>query len=306
MKQSIFILLFFISLNACFAQSIPADSASKNTIQDSVLKDSTVAAQAVKDTFIVKTNAYQNLWDSALANQPFLNSKGTPVSLVVIKHKGASQAPLFYLLAALAALLGFFRFFYVRYFNNLFRVFFNTSLRQSQLTDQLLQAKLPSLLFNFFFALTGGIFLALMLLQFNKIEAANLWNVIGVSIVAVGVLYFVKFLVLKFTGWVTGYGTATDTYIFVIFLVNKILAILLLPIIMVLAFSIPLLKESAAWIALILIGLMFLLRFFRSYGLLQNAVKVSRLHFFMYIAGIEILPLLLLYKGLILLLNKNL
>ena len=64
---------------------------------------------------------------------------------------------MFYLIAGIVLLLAFFKYFNSRYFTNLFRVFFNTSLRQSQLTDQLLQAKLPSLLFNLFFILSGGI-----------------------------------------------------------------------------------------------------------------------------------------------------
>jgi hypothetical protein len=49
-----------------------------------------------------------------------------------------------------------------------------------------------------------------------------------------------------------------------------------------------------------------LLRFFRSYGLLQNQLKISRFHFMLYITGIEILPLLLIYKGLMVYLSKNL
>jgi len=56
-------------------------------------------------------------------------------------------------------------------------------------------------------------------------------------------------------------------------------------------------------ISLLMIGLLLLLRFFRSHGLLQKQLKVSGFHFFLYIAGTEILPLLLIYKGLLILVS---
>ncbi|MBC7422190.1 MAG: DUF4271 domain-containing protein, partial [Ferruginibacter sp.] len=120
------------------------------------------------------------------------------------------------------------------------------------------------------------------------------------------VIYFFKFLSLKFIGWVTGYQQVTNTYIFIIFLINKILGILLLPFIIIMAFSTPVLIKVSALIAILFITLMFLMRFYRSYGLLQHQLKFNRLHFCMYIVGIEILPVLLIYKGLVLLLSKNL
>jgi hypothetical protein len=55
-----------------------------------------------------------------------------------------------------------------------------------------------------------------------------------------------------------------------------------------------------------IIGLMMAMRFFRSYGLLQTSLKVSRLHFILYIIGIELLPLLLIYKGAVVFMIKNL
>jgi hypothetical protein len=39
--------------------------------------------------------------------------------------------------------------------------------------------------------------------------------------------------------------------------------------------------------------------------LLQQRLKVSRFHFFMYIVALEILPLLLIYKTVMIYLSKN-
>ena len=259
-----------------------------------------------KDTIINPAEGYNNWLQKKLKENIFLNSSGIPVAVPVKEKKPSSQGLIFYILLVAAALLAFIKFFYTRYFNNLFRVFFNTSLRQGQLTDQLLQAKQASLFFNILFIISSGLYIYFLLLHYHWVAGSRVLFLIACSIASVLLIYLVKFIVLKFTGWVTGYRDAANTYVFIIFLINKIVGIILMPFIIVIAFSDELIKNSAVVVSLLIIGLMFLLRFFRSYGLLQHQLKVSRLHFFIYIAGIEVLPLLLIYKGLLVLLNKNL
>ena len=235
-----------------------------------------------------------------------LNSDAKPVSVSVQHKKEKNEDSLFYLITGIVLLLGFCKYLYGRYFTNLFRVFFNTSLRQSQLTDQLLQAKLPSLVFNIFFAISGGIYLYFLLLHYHLIDEENRWLMIVSSILLLGVIYFIKFCTLKFTGWVTGLTDITNIYLFVIFLINKIIGIFLVPFVVILSFSDAEVVKIAVIVSLMSIGIFLLLRFFRSYGLLQNQLKISRFHFILYIAGIELLPLLLIYKGLMIYLSKNL
>jgi hypothetical protein len=258
-----------------------------------------------KDSVKITPPSYTTTLHNILKENQHLNFTGKPSAMVTYTRRQSSQDSIFYTLLTVIAILAFLRFFYVRYFNNLFRVFFNTSLRQSQLTDQLLQAKLPSLFFNIISLASGGLFIYFILQYFNWITDSKPLTVIIICTLCMAAIYLLKFFTLKFTGWVTGFKEVTNTYIFIIFLINKILGILLLPFIVVMAFSVPVLIKIAALIAILLIVLMFLLRFFRSYGLLQHQLKISRFHFFMYIVGIVIVPVLLIYKGLLLLLSKN-
>lgn len=297
-----------------------AQQPDSNMVKDSsgVVRDSSLLPALAGDTLletdsIVKRDTGFNaraIYDSALkqiiTENQFLNAGGIPVAMVNKIKSSKSPDNLFYIFAVTGIILGFFRFFYIRYFNNLFRVFFNASLRQSQLTDQLLQAKLPSLLFNIVFVLTGGVYVYLLLRHYHWVSSNNFWLVIFYCCLSLGGIYLIKFISLKFTGWLTGYKEITNTYVFIIFLINKILGILLLPFAVIIAFAMPALSTAAVIISLLFIGLMFLLRFFRSYGLLQHQLKVSRFHFFLYVAGIEIVPVLLIYKALVLLLSKNL
>lgn len=295
------------------------DSANNNHHDSSALKIAVDSAATSKDTAAVKkdslaiaaipekkVSAYRVNIENALQQSRYLNSSAKPVARVTNKRGQRFDDILFYLLLVVILFLAFLRFFFERYFNNLFRVFFNTSLRQSQLTDQLLQAKQVSLFFNILFTVTGGLYIYFLLRHFGWVSSSNMIGNIGVCIVAVALIYFVKYISLKFTGWLTGYSTAANTYLFVIFLINKILGILLIPFIVVIAFAADFLQYPAVLVSLLMIGLMFLLRFLRSYGLLRKEIKVSRFHFFIYIAGAEVMPLLLIYKALMILFGKNL
>ncbi len=249
---------------------------------------------------------YQQTLELLLKNNIFLISNATPVATANQERKPSQTEFKFYILLGTLLFLSFLRFFYTRYFNNLFRVFFNTSLRQSQLTDQLLQAKLASMLFNLFFAVTGGLYIYFLLSYHGWIPGENSLLTLSMCVGILALIYFIKFLTLKFTGWLTDYKDVADTYLFIIFLINKILSILLVPFIVVLAFSLPVIKSIAVMISLLMIALLFLLRFLRSYGLLKHQIKVGWFHFLLFIIGIEVLPILLIYKGLVVLLNKNL
>ena len=292
-KRFVFSLLCTLLFSA-MAFSQTADTA--NIITDS-LKSKNNTASA--DTTITEISIPG-------INNKILNSGAPPVSLTIKEREVKSKDTLYYLITAIVFILAFLKYFNSRYFNNLFRVFFNTSLRQSQLTDQLLQSGLTSLMFNIFFILSGGMFLYLLLLHFNLIHEKNNLHFLAIAISLLGIIYLAKYCTLKFIGWITGLTGLTDTYLFIIFLINKIIAVFLIPVIVIIAFAENKIAHVAAIISGLSIAVFLLLRFFRSYGLLQQQLKISRFHFVLYLAGIEILPLLILYKGLMVYLSKNL
>ena len=317
MKQVFFILLFSLCSFLITAQ-IPVDSTvgikpdttvlaktdSNTLLLDSLRMDPVVIIK--KDTVVSAAQLYYGRLQKALGKSSFLNTSGTAAGSMNQERQDAGSDLIFYFLLALLILLAFLRFFFSRYLSNLFRVFFNTSLRQSQLTDQLLQAKQPSMFFNILFFFIAGIYIYFLLLHFNWLIKKDNLIIILICSLCIATVYFLKYINMKFTGWLTGYSTAANNYLFIIFLINKILGILLIPFVIVIAFSPEYLKKPAVIVSLLMVGIMFLLRYIRSFSLLHRQIKVSRFHFFLYIAGIEILPVLLIYKGVLILLDKNL
>jgi len=312
MRIFLFVIFFLVQAN-CFSQLKPDSTqlnydsnSSQKPVLDSVLIDSNknnnaiVADSLLIDSARVNRNAppktYQSILNELLKKNKLINLTQKPVSLKNHKEQHHSKEYLFYLLAGIMLLFGFFKIFYARYFNNIFRVFFNTSLRQNQLTDLLLQAKLPSLIFNLFFAVTGGLYLWLLLHYYHLITEESNKKALVICILTISFIYIIKFCVLKFIGWVTGMIELVDTYIFVIFLVNKITGIILIPFVILLAFAGSVWQKTIVVLSYLIVGVLFLLRFMRSYSLLQHQLNISRLHFILYIVAIEVLPLLVAYK----------
>ncbi len=254
-----------------------------------------VPAQTLAKAESIKPRVNANVY--LLDSNFLLNAKGVPQALNIISKKPQNKQPFFYLILSLFLVLGMARTFFSRYFNTLFRVFFNTSLRQNQLTDQLEQAKLPSLIFNLFFVITTGLYSYFLLHYFYSNHQKLDWYILFVCIAVIAICYLVKYLSLKFTGWVTNYQSEADTYIFIIFLLNKVIGIFLLPIITFMAFSTYQIASYAIVISFIFIALLFIIRFVRSYSVLQSKLKINQFHFFLYIMGIEVLPILLIYKA---------
>lgn len=212
----------------------------------------------------------------------------------------------FWIIAAMVLLLALLKFFYTRYFQTLFRVFFNTSLRQSQLTDQLQQSKLPSLLFNIFFFLSAGMYIWLTTQYYTALLLKNKWLFALLCVAAVAAVYSFKTVFLKFAGWLTGSNDVVREYVFVVFLINKIIGIALVPFIIFVAFAEMPISNTVLIISFFVLILLFFLRFFKAYGLFQNKLSLSRFHFFILIAAVEVVPLVVIYKATMLLFSKNL
>ena len=124
-------------------------------------------------------------------------------------------------------------------------------------------------------------------------------------IVGLTLVYIVKFITLKISGWLFKLSFATDVYTFIVFTTNKIMGIALLPFIILISFTSGTLLQTSVIFSLILVGGLFLYRYFLSYVSLHRQVKINFFHFLLYLLAFEIGPLLLINKVLLQLLGEN-
>jgi len=273
----------------------------KDSVQQIVATDSLVP---IVTPVAIPAATKQNR-DSILSKNRFLNLKSPPVYFIQKERPTQSHNILFYFLAGLFLIFAILKTWYPKYTNTLWRVFFNTSMRQSQLSEQLRQSNLPSFFFNLFFIFSASWYVYMLLYYFHKTRDEAFWVIPGIVSVVMLAIYIGKFLILKFMGWVTGYRDEANDYIFIVFLINKVLGIALLPLIVIIAFGGELIGYSGVIASFVLLGLMTLMRFIRSYGVFQRRFKISSFHFLIYIIGMEIIPILVLYKFAAMYLSKN-
>ena len=264
--------------------SIKQDSSLITKTDSTKLRDSVAAVK--KDTTI-----YKLLLDFPLLN----NSK--PDYMVTSFRDVKSKDMLFYLLIFIVFLLSLIQVLFSKYFRNIFNIFFQTSFRQKQTREKLTQENIAALLLNILFIISASTFVTLISSRF-KITHTSFWQIFAFALIALTVVYLVKLLFTQFMGWVFNKKEIAQSYSFIVFIINKIIGVALIPFLFLLAFSTNGLQQLAFTTVIMLIIFLFLFRFFNTYKNLSGRLKINAIHFFLYFCSVEILPLLIMYKAL--------
>jgi hypothetical protein len=320
------VLIILLSVSGrIYAQSVAdttAHAADSAKISDSVkqqkLCDSLQQVQRVKDSLLAKAQEQITIqrdsllrvfaerrkqalatFQDVLRDHPYFKFYNKPErQLISLKLKESSDG-IFYYFIALVLYIALMRLFFYKYMSTMFTVFFRATLRQQQLREQLLQAPLPALLMNIFFVVSVATYCTFLAMHFELPFAQNFWTALLYAIGIIASIYVVKFIFLNIVGWIFGISNVTDTYIFIVFLINKMIGIFLLPLIALLAFPTARLFPVMLTLSYILVGGMLFYRFIISFRPVRNEIKLNRLHFFLYLCAFEIAPLLLIYKVLL-------
>lgn len=242
--------------------------------------------------------------DSFLLRKRFFFNFTDPVRYTVSEKRWEGKDPVFYVVLALLLFFAVIKNSFSRYLSDLYSAYFRTTVRQKQIKEQLLQSPLPSLAFNLFFVISAGIFVSLLVQQFGYGGRLPFILLTAYSAAGIAAVYGLKFLLLKFFGWVFQLSEATDTYLFVVFSTNKVLGIFLLPFIVLLAFTYGTTSAAALTVSVVVVSALFLYRYFLAFISVSHLMRLNFFHFLLYLAAFEILPLLLINKLLLTILRE--
>ena len=231
-----------------------------------------------------------------LKQHPFYNFRVRPFVVPTGLKVFRGKETLFYIISALILAFALMRIAFAKYFYDLFRVFFRTTMKQRQIREQLMQTPLPSLGFNLFFVASAGLYANFILYHYGVRPVDNFWVLYLYCCMGLAAIYLGKFIGLKICGWMFNMRQAADSYIFIVFIINKVIGIFLLPFLVVLAFSAEPLRSVAITISWFGIGLLVLYRFILGYSAVRNEVRFNLFHFFLYLCAFEVAPLLLIYR----------
>ena len=269
-------------------------------VRDSLAAD-TMQSTRPGDTLIV--NLRHGIGsDTARFDSSYFLKFTRPVRYTVTKRVWHDKDELFYTVLGLLIFFAILRNTFSRYVGDLFRLYFRTTVRQRQIREQMMQSPLPSLLFNVFFVLSGGVYTALLFYHYHLADQMNLLVLALYCCLGLAIIYMGKFFVLRLLGWVMGASDVAGAYILVVFSTNKIIGILLLPFIVLLAFTGGNLYLAAVSLSLFVVIALFLYRYFLSFVTVSQSLRIHFLHFVVYLLALEVLPLLVINKLLVLLL----
>jgi hypothetical protein len=112
----------------------------------------------------------------------------------------------------------------------------------------------------------------------------------------VSIVYFSKFMIVNFAGYLFDAEKLTKDYFYNIFLVNNFVGLLFVPLVLLIAYTHLIPKETLIMSGGLIYLLSFTYRVTRGFVLALNGSQYSVFHIFLYLCTLEILPLFLLIK----------
>lgn len=219
-------------------------------------------------------------------------------------HRGPISRPeltpgwLFPVLLLIVSVFTWLRLFYTRYFNQMLSAVFNTNLTNQLVRDENILVQRATVYLSLLFYLIASLFLYELSfrLSWDLSFAGNGFPRFLFFTIVVSSVYAIKFLVLKFCGWLFDLDREFSTYLFNVFITNNALGMILFPFIVIMAYNRSI---NPAWLfsaCLIITAVAFLYRLIRGV-LIGLGTAGVRLHYlFLYLCALELAPLLVLVR----------
>lgn len=329
MKYLFIIIVFIISFNALNAQQdsgiLPRQDSqgqthkkavlnktiktSKQNIktQDSIkIEDSTqndtAHAKAVplindslkNDSINKKKKSPLNNYDSVLETTG-IPVFGKPKFMLTPEKIPLEKNELFYAIAGVIFLLALVKKVFPNYLQNTFGLFLQTTGVNTN-TKYIAHQNGPAfILMQLVFVFCTAIYFTLISSLYLHIDY-SFFETLLFSIVFIGGVYLAKDLAIKFLGWVFNLKAEAKVYLLYVFLVNRVLAISLIPVILVLAFSQNNISYFALIVSFILLAVSLIYRYFLTIKTIQPKLQAKTIQIFLYLCTVEFLPIVLLYK----------
>ena len=255
----------------------------------------------VKSDLQTVTRKISLTWQQDTAFNRFFINKKLPENKQFVYAINAVRQPThedeqFYILAGLLLFTGIVRSLFPKYFTTLFQLFFQSSYRQRQSKENIAQDTLPSFLMNLVFIFSSGLLLASFIKGDDisyHIAFPLLWLY---TCTALSVIYIAKSFFIVFFGWLFDVQETASNYQFIVFLVNKIAGLWFIPLLLILVYSTGAGFNIISAVTITIILILLLYRYIVSLSVVGKKLKIHPLHFFLYLCAVEILPLLITYK----------
>jgi hypothetical protein len=205
---------------------------------------------------------------------------------------------LFIVLVLVLGVLTYIRVYYRKNFFQIIAACFNNNLTNQIVRDENLLMQRASVMLNVSFSIVAAGFIYLLSIHYD-------WALDGMDTgfirfifftLVVSAVFTLKFLVLRFCGYLFNLGREMSTYIFNVFIINNLLGMFLIPVVALILFGNIPGNSTLHFIALGLASVAYLYRIGRGILIAVSYPGFSPFYLFLYLCALEIAPLLVLVK----------
>ncbi len=211
---------------------------------------------------------------------------------------------LFYLLIALIVLVVLVKTFFTKFMNDIFRSFLNLQNALQTLRQQDVQFSLPAILLMANFYVAAGLF---GLMYFKQGSPAfshkDIWFLPLITL-GIGAFFTCKVMLYRLSIMLFAPKGEVKTIVLMDFMIAQVVGVLLLPALLIIAYSLEPMRHLAWYTLIGLLGFMILYRYVLSWRIVGSYLFSNVLHFIIYICSVEIAPVLITIKVIDLFLNR--
>ncbi|MCB0661488.1 MAG: DUF4271 domain-containing protein [Saprospiraceae bacterium] len=224
---------------------------------------------------------------------------------VPVENAGSKGTFLFTLIVGMLVLAAIFMTLLREFIGKVYHAFLNDNLL-NQLHRE--QGPIASFPFQMLYILTFvimGIFLYLLLDHYHSLPYTSPWKNLFASIGMVAGVFIAKHIFLGFLAWLFPIEKEIRVYSFTIMVFNIMLGLVLIPFNVIIAYAPTEVVVVSIYIGLGILALIYLFRQLRSLFAASRYLAFHKLHFLLYLCAVEIAPVLVLIKMIMLASGAN-
>jgi len=265
------------------APSLPGDSSSQRT--NSTLK---------KDSFTQGTLYYQRVRDEVSVISP---THSLPNDQSIGRSaKEENEDWKFWLSLFLLAFLALIRFGYAKDFEEMSETFKNWGVNQQMIRELSLGVPFGVVLLNIFSSLVISFYVFLVVQNFNAVSVNPSWLLMFLSFAGVAVVLLFRLILLKTAEIIFPFRKELKLYSFYEIQIHRALGLCLFPLVILMAFSVPLVCTIALYASFVIVVIMWLIRYIKGFSIGISYFGAHVVHFLLYLCGLEIAPVLIIIR----------
>jgi hypothetical protein len=141
-----------------------------------------------------------------------------------------------------------------------------------------------------------GVYIYLLSRHYNSIPDISNTSLLMMTTGIPTGLFFFKYLVIKFLGWVFPIQKEASIYSMTITIFGIILSIILFVANVIIAYAPPQIIPIVIYLSFIIIGIVYFFRSIRGLSIASKFLNHNKFHFFIYLCAVELAPVLILWK----------